>query len=314
MSKIDFLKLTMELTLPVIHAWLSRCEDMVEAWQAMNPDKLLVAHMIITLAGLRMEEPTAATWWNKNRDELKKLASWDEFTQKVKDCFVPSNWCMMGFAAFYAIHQGPSHFANFTKALQQARNSGLPRNHLLFHAHPILCLCITGQQAFPYMSMKVEVLIENMSFVWDSLLTEKVVRLPVPGMPSPLTIPLAATVASPSLLPTLTLSASSMPSRLPALTHTKREALRTINSCFHCHKTPQTSGWVKHCSDTCPGNAALGILPCKSPAVVAAIGPVRFLADYEEGYTPIVAVMPVYDNEEDSFPSATDDSDLSQQN
>ncbi|KAJ7671943.1 hypothetical protein B0H17DRAFT_1208869 [Mycena rosella] len=327
MSKIDFPKLTTELTSPIIHVWLGCCKDTVEAWQAMNPNKSLAARMIITLAGLRMEEPTAATWWNENRDEVKKLASWDEFAQKVKDHFVPSNWRMTGLAAFYAIHQGPSHFADFAKALQQARNSlasagagftisdSMLKNHLLFHAHPILRLHVTGQQVFPYASMKVDALIANMSSVWDSLLAEKVVRLPVPGMPSPLTIPPAATVASPSSsLPTPPASASSTPSQLPPLMHAEREALRAVNGCFHCRKTPQTPGWVKYRSDTCPGDAALGIPPRNLLSVVAAVGPVGFSADYKEGYAPVAAVMPVYDNEEDSFSSATDDSDLSQRN
>lgn len=62
MSKLKYPKLSEELGPAVIHGWLSHCEDTFESWQVMNLDKLIAAHMLIMLAGLKMEDSTAATW------------------------------------------------------------------------------------------------------------------------------------------------------------------------------------------------------------------------------------------------------------
>jgi hypothetical protein len=175
MSKLEFPKLTDNPSSVVINGWLGRCEDTYEAWQALNPEKSMTPRILITLAGLRMEESTAATWWNENRDDLKKLASWSEFATKVKDRFVPSNWRMLALSVFYSIQQGTSSFPNFAKSLQNARNAlagagtgytindSILKNHLLFHSHPILRLRVSGQQNLPFDTMKVDVLIATMS-------------------------------------------------------------------------------------------------------------------------------------------------------
>ncbi|KAJ7188448.1 hypothetical protein C8R46DRAFT_1205609 [Mycena filopes] len=104
MSKLDFPKLTGELTPTAIHGWLGRCEDTFEAWEALNPDKSMKVQVIVTLA------------------ELKKLSSWTEFAAKVKARFVPSNWRMAALGVFHAIHQGQSTFPEFSKSLVEARN------------------------------------------------------------------------------------------------------------------------------------------------------------------------------------------------
>ncbi|KAJ7615689.1 hypothetical protein B0H17DRAFT_1152833 [Mycena rosella] len=211
MSKLEFPKLTDEPTPMSIHGWLSRCEDMFEAWQAQNADKKMEPHILIILAGLWMEEPTAATWWNENRTELKKLTAWDKFAQKVKDRFVPTNWRMTALSSFYSIHQGSLSFPEFAKSLQRARNAlvsagvgyttndSILKNHLLFHAHPVLCLRVCGQQAFPYASMKVDGLIASMALTWESLIAERVIKFIPPTTLPPLSIPSIPVVSSSSL-------------------------------------------------------------------------------------------------------------------
>ncbi|KAJ7835024.1 hypothetical protein B0H14DRAFT_3461701 [Mycena olivaceomarginata] len=67
MSKLEFPKLSDNPSSVVINGWLGHCEDTYKAWQALNPEKSMMLHILITLAGLRMEESTAATWWNENR-------------------------------------------------------------------------------------------------------------------------------------------------------------------------------------------------------------------------------------------------------
>ncbi|KAJ7187247.1 hypothetical protein C8R46DRAFT_1207206 [Mycena filopes] len=323
MSKLEFPKLTEELTPAIINGWLGRCEDTYEAWQALNSDKTMPPRTLITLAGLKMEESTAATWWNENRETLKKLSSWDVFAEKVKERFVPSNWRMVALAAFYAVQQGASPFPEFAKSLQDARNAlagagtgytlndSIMKNHLLFFSHPILRLRVSGQQNLAFDTMKLDTLISNMSSTWASLLAEGVVKQRTALAPLVLPAP------TPSMsLPTPTSSTSRSPAFVP-LTHAEKESLRAAGGCYHCRKTPQTPGWVKHRSDNCPGDAALGIPPRSASAVVAAVGPVGFSSAYEEGYKAVAVVMPAYDPEEDSFSSfstGTDDSDLSTRN
>ncbi|KAJ6557611.1 hypothetical protein B0H19DRAFT_1261219 [Mycena capillaripes] len=259
MSKLEFPELTESLTLPATHGWLGHCEDTYEAWQAMNPDRSIAPGTLITLAGLKMEESTAATWWNENRMDLKALKSWELFAQKVKDRFVPSNWCMAALAAFHAIQQGSSMFPKFADSLQNAQNSltgagvgytisdSILKNHLLFHSHPILRLRVSGLNDLPFATMKVDNLIATMSSTWDSLIAEGFTKLPRTAAPAPLVTPSAPAVPSQSL-PTPT---SASPAFVP-LTHTEKEALWAAHGCYHCRKTPQTPGWTKHRSDNCP--------------------------------------------------------------
>ncbi|KAK6969560.1 hypothetical protein R3P38DRAFT_3242910 [Favolaschia claudopus] len=51
MSKLEFPKLTEEPSPTVIHSWLGRCEDTLETWQAMNPDKEIAAKLLSRLLG-----------------------------------------------------------------------------------------------------------------------------------------------------------------------------------------------------------------------------------------------------------------------
>ncbi|KAF7328541.1 Reverse transcriptase domain-containing protein [Mycena venus] len=227
-----------------------------------------------------MEESAAAMWWNENRADLKGLKSWDLFAQK----------------------QGSSTFAKFAESLQNARNAlagagvgytisnSILKNHLLFHSHPILRLRVTGMNELPFATMKVDNLIATMSLTWDSLLAEGVIKLPA-SLPTPAS-------ASPAFAP---------------LTQAEKEALRAANGCYHCRKTPQTPGWIKHRSDNCPSDAALGIPPHLAPAVVAAVAPAGFSSLYEDGYGTVAAVMPAYDPDEDSYEYSSGTDDLSRE-
>jgi hypothetical protein len=290
----------------------------------MNLDKLIAVCMLITLTGLKMDQSTATTWWNENHDKLKKLGSWAEFAQEVKDRFIPSNWCMLALVAFYSIQQGSSSFLNFAKALQNACNALtgagqswvisdiVLKNHLLFLFHPVLCLCVSRQQSLPFMTMNVDTLIATMSLTWDSMLAEGAIRVPrVPLAPSQLIIPSVPAALSSSLL---TPPLSALPSGFILLTHTEKEALRAAGGCYHCRKTPHSPGWVKHQSDSCPGDAAHGIPSHTLPAVVMVVGPVGFSSTYKEGYKAIAVVMPVYNPEEDEWLYGTDNSDVSTRN
>ncbi|KAK6969561.1 reverse transcriptase domain-containing protein [Favolaschia claudopus] len=219
---------------------------------------------------------------------------------------------MLALAAFYSIQQGSSSFSEFSKALQEARSALASagqgwvisdivlKNHLLFSPIPSSAYALSDNRTLPFTTMKVDTLIATMSSTWDSLLAEGVIKAPrATPAPAPLAIPSVRAVPSSSSLPTPT--SASAPSTFVPLTHAEKETLRAAGGCYHCRKTPASPGWVKHRSDNCPGDSALGIPPRSSPGVVAAVGPAGFSSTYEEGYRPVAVVMPAYDPEDDSY-------------
>ncbi|KAJ7741662.1 hypothetical protein B0H16DRAFT_1464383 [Mycena metata] len=305
-SKLEFPKFTEEPTPTSVNGWIGRCEDTYEAWQGMHPERVADG---------------GAVCENENRENLKKLASFEEFAGKVKERFVPANWKLAVLGEFYAIGQGTTSFRQFAKTLELARNSltsagvaytindSILKNHLLFQSHPILCLCVIGQPGFEYANMKVDGLIANMSTAWESLVTERVVRESseplVVSIPSSVA-PLPSTSSAPSL-PTPPSSALARPFSY-SLTSAEKEALRAAGGCYHCKKTPQSPGWTKHRSDNCPGDTALGIPPRSVSSVVAAVGPIGFSSLYGEIHA-VAAVFPAVEDENDSLSEGTDDSD-----
>ncbi|KAJ6472000.1 hypothetical protein C8R45DRAFT_1217932 [Mycena sanguinolenta] len=294
MMKLDFPKLS-DLTPSAINNWLGRCEDTYEAWQTLNLDKTLEPRLLITLAGLRMEEETAASWWNENRTSLKACTSWEAFGTRVRERFVPVNWKLVALTSFYAVHQGLAPFPSFVTQLQNARNAlasagdgyvindPIMQNHILFHCHPLLCLRVCGQPGFVYEKLKLDGLISTMTSAWESLVAERVVKVST-----------GATTAAVPLLPSSSMPSSST-SFVHSLTPAERETLKAAGGCYHCKKTPQSEGWVKHRSENCPGDVASGV-PARKPSHAR----------------PIAVVMPPvifdeYDSSDSSLSVGTDD-------
>ncbi|KAJ7350931.1 hypothetical protein DFH08DRAFT_806904 [Mycena albidolilacea] len=294
MSKpVDFPKLTEELTPVAIDSWLSRCEDMYEAWLAMNPEKSLAPKVRIMLAGLHMEQKATATWWNENRTALKELVTWAAFAEKLENTRNTLTSARKGYSIPDSIF----------------------KNHLLFHCHPLLCLRVSGQPGFAYENLQVDGLIGNMMTSWLSLVAECVIRVsttasaPTSSLPSVLSLSLPVATSTP---------AAPAPF-IHSLIQAEKDTLRAAGSCYHCKKTPQYPGWVKHRSKNCPGDSALGIPPHAATSVVAVIGAPGFSSSlYDECRTTAVAVvMPAPDFEDpndsldDIFSAGTDDSYLS---
>ncbi|KAF7349556.1 hypothetical protein MSAN_01746100 [Mycena sanguinolenta] len=315
MTKLEFPKLT-ELTPTAINNWLGRCEDTYKAWQVLNTEKSLDPKLLITLAGLRMEESTAASWWNKNRSTLKACTSWEAFGTRVRERFVPVNWKLTALTAFYAVYQGSAPFPSFITQLQDTRNAlasagdgyvindAIMKNHLLFHCHPLLRLRVCGQPGFAYEKLKLDGLISTMTAAWESLVAERVVKVSA-GAPS------SSVPSSSTSTPSSSSSASSTPF-VHSLSPVEKETLKAAGGCYHCKKTPQSEGWVKHRSENCPGDAAAGIPPRAATSVIAAVGAPGFSKEYEERPSrtcPIAVVMPpvVFDEDDSS-----DSSSLSQ--
>ncbi|KAG1885100.1 hypothetical protein F4604DRAFT_1729747 [Suillus subluteus] len=191
MSKLDLPAFSGPIEPAIINVWLGRCEDEYLAWSAWNTVYVMSPQLLIVLAGLQLEEPSARLWWNQNRVMLKQLATWEEFASRFKDRFIPFGWRLDALARFYDVSQDFDDFRSFTASLQTARNTlgslgdgyaisdSVLKNHLFFFANPVLQLRVRAIQNFAYENLTVDALIHVMATTWLSLVAEGF-TMPVP--------------------------------------------------------------------------------------------------------------------------------------
>jgi hypothetical protein len=184
MLKLDIPVFFGPLEPAAINAWIDRCENSYLMWSALNADQVMPPQLRIVLAGLKLEESSTSLWWSENCDALKQLTTWEAFTSRFKDCFIPSGWCLDAVARFYNVSQGTNDFRLFVTNLQVAWNTcgsagpvytitdSVFKNHLLFFANPILQLRVRVMLNLGYHSLKVDTLINVMATTWSSLVAE----------------------------------------------------------------------------------------------------------------------------------------------
>ena len=85
-----------------------------------------------------------------------------------------------------------------------------------------------------------------MSMQWDSLIAENSAR---------------QTTTSSTSTPSIVLSPSTPSTSLPILDDAEKARLTAARGCWNCQKVPTDLGWVAHVSQSCPGDALLGIRP-----------------------------------------------------
>ncbi|KAH6891978.1 hypothetical protein BKA70DRAFT_1440937 [Coprinopsis sp. MPI-PUGE-AT-0042] len=183
-TKLDLPSLVSPVSPSSVNAWLDGCEDAFEVFTTMNPTTDIKVSAQITMVGLKMVAPEAAQWWNENRAAMKALTTYAEFVTKVREHFTPSGWKMDALATFYATRQGNLSFADFVTAAQTTRGvlgtagptwkitDTMFKNHLLFHCHHLLSLCVRAIPNLGYDLLKVDSLINTMSSTWNSMLAE----------------------------------------------------------------------------------------------------------------------------------------------
>ena len=258
MTKLDVPRFTGPLDPPTIIAWLNKCEDVFEGYEALNPGKITPALQIL-FARIAMEEPTAAKWWEDNRTVLKALTTWLEFATKMKERFNPEGWKVAAVMSYYSIKQGKRNFRDFSKELQAARThigSGtlaikdfVFKCHLLFFANRILTLRVIAIPSLDFEKVSVDALLNMMTTTWDALVAEGNISQPPD---------ISRTSSNP--VPTSSLRSYA----LPDLTYAERQTLKAAGGCYHCRKTPASKGWLNHLARDCPGDAKNGIPPRKS--------------------------------------------------
>jgi hypothetical protein len=184
-TKLDIPALSGSLDVFTVNGCLNLCQDLFKVHAMLNTTVLKLTIQIV-LAGIKIEAPMARNWWNKNHEELKVLAMWDNFARRVREHFVPANWRMDALASFYMISQSSTSFTDFATKLQEAHNTlstgstgftiseSVLKNHLLFFCHPILPIQIFSIPTFDYPKTWINSLITVMSATWDSVRLQNV--------------------------------------------------------------------------------------------------------------------------------------------
>ncbi|KIP10536.1 hypothetical protein PHLGIDRAFT_115294 [Phlebiopsis gigantea 11061_1 CR5-6] len=257
-----------------LKAWIARCEDVFEGYEDLN-NKTLKARTKILQAGLRVEEPSVSSWWTDNRAELKALSSWTEFTTRLCDRFIPSNWRVDALEEFYLAHQGSDTFPVFVARLQAARNSlagagtcyaisnVVMKNYLLFFCASRLRRRVLAIPDFKLHELRVDTLINTLTTTWASMVEEGIV-------------PTGTRAARPMTSATGASSAVNVPMSggLPPLSEAERQRLCELKGCFHCRLHPGSLGWKAHTARDCPGDPSRNISARASALPVAAVNTV----------------------------------------
>ena len=223
--------------------WLDKCEDAFESHEEqLGEGETCHVKTKIREAGMKMEGE-GEVWWSLNRAEVKALASWEAFVEKVKGRFLPAGWALQAEHKFFGIRQ-TADFASFASSLLAARHEATSnisdhdlKRHLLHHSHPLLYLHVASSTTFSLAALSFDELANHMGMLWEGLALE--------GGTSRTTRPTA--LAAPSTLP-------ATGGRLPPLSDADRLTMRAEGRCFKCRK-------IGHSLANCPGDAALGIPP-----------------------------------------------------
>lgn len=142
------------LTPTALDAWLGQCEDGFAIYASTKSEKTpdLDVQTKIRLVGTQLHEPSMAAWWNANRKEFLKLATWDLLEKQIRNRFMPKGYKLIALRTFFLCAQEDLTFTEYAAALAEARNAVGPsvisaniyKYQLLFHAHPILVLRIAA--------------------------------------------------------------------------------------------------------------------------------------------------------------------------
>ncbi len=162
---------------------------------------------------------------------------------------MPKGYKLIALRTFFLCTQGNLTFVKYAAALAEACNAVGPtvisaniyKYQLLFHAHPILVLCIAAIPDFNINNINFDDLSVLITMQYESLAAE--------GNLGRLSITFRSTSASPAV------------PCLPPLDDAERERLLVAKGCWRCRKTPTNDGWVPHVGHTCPGGAGKGVSP-----------------------------------------------------
>jgi hypothetical protein len=164
--------------------WLGGCDDALEIFDALAGSEYVISEKTkILMAGTKMEGE-GKTWWNDQREALKKLNTWAAFKSEVEKRFLSGDWMLKAEHEFYLTRQGNGDFLSFSSALLELRgqvsrdtiSDDTVKKHLLHFSHNALYLRVTGSTAFKLEDLSVNELISHMSSVWSGLAAENQLR------------------------------------------------------------------------------------------------------------------------------------------
>ena len=282
-----------------VKAWIARCEDIFEGYEDLN-NETLKARTKILQAGLRLEEPGLSSWWTDNRTELKALSSWTEFTTRLCDRFIPSNWRVDALEEFYVTRQGADPLATFVARLQTARNSlagagtgysisdTVMKNHLLFFCAPRLRRRVLAIPDFKLHDLRVDALINMLTTTWASMVEEGVVSAGTRAAPT--------RAAPPSSTASSSVSTAPPSGGLPPLSDTERQRLRDLKGCFR-RLHLGLPGWKAHTARDCPGDLSRNVPARNSALPVAAVEAIDDVEGISAGYFSAAVALRMEDDQ-----------------
>jgi hypothetical protein len=109
MSKLEVLKFSGPLNSPTVNAWLNKCKNIYEGYEAINLNKI-TSLLQILFTGIAIEESITAKWWEENQMAFKALRTWPKFITKVKEQFNLEGWKVAAVIAYYRVRQGKKDF------------------------------------------------------------------------------------------------------------------------------------------------------------------------------------------------------------
>ncbi len=170
------------LTPTALDAWLAQCENAFAIYASTKSEKTpdLDVETKIRLVGTNLRKPSMAAWWNANQKECLKLSSYNFLNKQICNRFMPKGYKLIALRTFFLCAQENLTFAEYAAALAEAHNAVGPsvilasiyKYQLLFHAHPILVLCIAAIPDFDIDNINFDNLSALMSMQYESLAAE----------------------------------------------------------------------------------------------------------------------------------------------
>ena len=119
MYKLELPTFSGPLEPAAINAWLERCGDVFFAWSSFSGATAVSPQLRIALAGMKLEEPSARTWWINNQHSLVLLPSSNLFVALFQERFIPLGSRLETLAKLYTITEGNLSFQDFVKLILQ---------------------------------------------------------------------------------------------------------------------------------------------------------------------------------------------------
>ncbi|KAF8511961.1 hypothetical protein BU17DRAFT_69423 [Hysterangium stoloniferum] len=106
-----------------------------------------------------------AAWWNAGHMEFLRLEPWETFEKQIENCFMPKGYKMVALHIFFLADACNVLGPNIIMV-------AIYKYQLLFHAHPMLVLCIMAIPDFDLEDISFDNLVALMFMQWERFIME----------------------------------------------------------------------------------------------------------------------------------------------